>query len=153
MSKVFGIGMFKTGTTSLGRAFDILGYKTFHGPWNDTTKLFTDNWYEKPEEWLKYHKNIQNLISNYSAFQDYPFMWVFKECDKWYSDAKFVLTVRDPIAVANSDANMWNTPIEELKRNGTYQKFIDRYNNHYEMVQDYFKNKDNLLEIRITAGS
>ncbi|NEO15303.1 MAG: hypothetical protein F6K59_23155 [Moorea sp. SIO3F7] len=31
--KIFCIGMFKTGTTTLGATFEDLGLKTFHGPY------------------------------------------------------------------------------------------------------------------------
>lgn len=38
MSKVFCVGMFKTGTTTMGSVFQMLGYKTVHGPiWNFNT--------------------------------------------------------------------------------------------------------------------
>jgi len=152
-SKVFCIGMFKTGTSSLGRSFDILEYKTLHGPWGTTQlDMIHDPDYDTPDKWKYYWNRIKLETEKYDAFQDYPWMWCFEKCHEWYPDAKFIITVRDAVDVANSDANMWNTPLEELKSNGRYQKFIDRYNKHYKMVKEYFKDKNNLLEIKITEG-
>ena len=151
--KVFGIGMFKTGTTSLGRALDILGYNTLHGPWGTKRPdMLHDAWYERPDEWSKYWDTIKLVTTKYDAFQDYPWMFCFEKCYEWYPDAKFVLTARDAMAVADSDANMWNTPIEKLKEDGTYQRFIDRYNSQYTRAVEFFRDKENFLILRIADG-
>ena len=152
--KVFGIGMFKTGTTSLGRSLDMLGYKTLYGPWGtNQPDMINDSFYETPEEWEKYWGRIKEETLKYDGFEDYPWMFCFKKCYEWYPDAKFILTARDAVAVANSDANMWNNSLEELKSNGRYQSFIDRYNKHYDSVIEFFKDKpESLLIMEITNG-
>ncbi len=147
--KVFGIGMFKTGTTSLGYALDILGYKTLHGPWWGAIK---DNWYEQPSEWKKKIDVFKKKTRHYNAFQDFPWMYLYKEMDQCFPNSRFILTTRDAEKVAESDLNMW-------KRNGIAAKsipdkslFIKRYLAHKAQVLNYFRNKDNLLVVNWENG-
>jgi len=150
MPKVFGIGMFKTGTTSLGRCFEILGYKTLHGPWWPENQMILDPWYRNPKAWPQYHNNLKALTQDFEAFQDYPWMFLYEELDSWYPDAKFILTARDSEAVAESDLRMWKRM--GMKSIPPKQQFIDRYQDHYHQVIKYFKNKDNLLIVNLAAG-
>ena len=46
MEKVFCIGMFKTGTTSIGHKFDILDYKTLHNPWRPEGIMIRDDFFK-----------------------------------------------------------------------------------------------------------
>lgn len=152
-SKVFGIGMYKTGTTSLGRALDILGYKTLHGPWMQNQLAdFDDGEYYDQKKWEHSWEIIKKQTEMYSGFQDYPWMFIFEKCYEWYPDAKFVMTTRDAIDRANSDANMWNTPLEQLKSSGKYQEFIDLSYLHEEKVDNFFKDKPNLLKFNVFEG-
>jgi len=146
--KVFCIGMFKTGTTSMGKAFEILGFKTLNGPWIEEG-IIHDPWYKNPEKWAESFDKIKEKIENYDAFQDYPWMFLFKELDQWYPDAKFILTTRDAEKVAQSDLNMLKKYQQELPPK---QPYIDRYLNHYKAVKEYFKDKNNLLEISLESG-
>jgi hypothetical protein len=148
--KVFGIGMFKTGTTSLGRCFEILGYKTLHGPWWPEDIMIKDPWYKQPLKWSKHYQNIKNIIKQYDAFQDYPWMFLFKETDFWFPNSKFILTTRKADKVASSDINMW----KRMRKVSIPPKkqFIERYNKHYSSVLDYFKKKNNLLIVNFEKG-
>jgi hypothetical protein len=150
--KVFCVGMFKTGTTSMGRALEILGYHTLNGPWWPNGIMLADPWYERPEEWKRYDAVIRSQAEKYDAFQDYPWMYCFKECDRWFPGSKFILTLRDPDQVAESDIRMWrkvNVPADQIPPRS---KFISRYNAHYESVARYFAGRNDLLTINITAG-
>lgn len=142
--KIFCIGMFKTGTTSLGSAFDILGYKTLHGPWWSGGML-KDPFYQSPEMWPEYYPLIIKKANEYTAFEDYPWMFLYKECDKWFKDAKFILTERNPDNVVKSSINQFRTALVPPDETPSPQEFRDRYENHRENVMDYFRNKDNLL--------
>lgn len=62
MSKVFCIGMFKTGTTSIGKAFEILGYKTHHGPWF-SDEIIRDEWFAKKDRWPEYYLKIKKRLT------------------------------------------------------------------------------------------
>lgn len=152
--KVFGIGMFRTGTSTLGRALDILGYKTLHGPWWDSSRILIDNWYEYPEEWSQYKDEFIKEAQKWDAFEDYPWMFNYKMMDEAFTNAKFILTTRNPEEVAQSDLNAWKKEWQKQLLNGgepvvipPKQKFVDRYVKHRDVVRTYFKNKDNFLEV------
>ena len=148
--KVFCVGMFKTGTTSLGKAFEILGYKTLHGPWwmtGEENKLI-DSFNERPDIWNNYEKQIKNCVEKFDAFQDFPWMFVYKELYKWYPDAKFVYTVRNIDDIVKSEIGMWNRCGDEVDE-VIKQKFIKRYQNHEKEIREFFKNKENFLELSI----
>ena len=61
--KIFGIGLGKTGTTSLARALNILGYKTNH--------------YPNPDKMLK--RDFEELLMTYDALSDNPVAAVYKD--------------------------------------------------------------------------
>lgn len=82
MSKVFGIGLSRTGTQSITSAMRILGYKTVHYPQillYKAGKLSTDF---KP-------------LENFDAAFDTPVTRFYKELDRNFPASKFILTVRD----------------------------------------------------------
>lgn len=68
--KVFGIGLSKTGTTSLTEALRILGYDAIHA---QTSKD----------------------IHNHEAATDTPVAARFQELDQMYSNSRFIMTMRD----------------------------------------------------------
>ncbi|MFW6281312.1 MAG: sulfotransferase family protein [bacterium] len=152
--KVFGIGMFRTGTSTLGKALDILGFKTLHGPWWDKSRIIIDNWYEYPEEWPKYKEEFIKEANEWDAFEDYPWMFNYEMMDEAFSDAKFILTTRDPEDVAKSDINArkqeWKKQLlygNKVVKIPSKQKFINRYVNHRDKVREYFRYKNNFLEV------
>lgn len=151
-NKVFCIGMFKTGTTSLGRAFDVLGYRTMHGPWWPKDRMIVDDWYEKAEEWSKYDDIIKQQTTNFNAFEDYPWMFCYEKCNQWYPKAKFILTLRDYQKVAESEVRWWRKNGVSEEKIPKVEKFMDRYETHKNNVLTYFKDKDNLLQLNITEG-
>jgi|10_taG_2_1085330.scaffolds.fasta_scaffold08191_8 hypothetical protein len=148
MSKVFCIGMFKTGTTSVGVAMKILGYQTTYSFWG--LKGF-DYWLEDKSTYKKYHSVVKQRANKYQAFADSPWLFLYKELDIWFPNSKFILTLREtPEDVARSDINMWeklgkpNAPLAE--------KFVERYNKHNQEVREYFKDRSDLLEVCFEKG-
>jgi len=96
--KYFCVGRNKTGTTSLKKAFEDLGYPV--GDQRVAEKLagshyFNDNF----APIIKYCESAQ-------VFQDAPFSWAktYKYIDKAYPNSKFILTIRD-------DAEQWHQSI------------------------------------------
>jgi len=150
MEKVFCIGMYKTGTTSVGKALEVLGLRTFHGT-NPILDVGNDKFDWRPDEFAKYRDKFRNLTSLYDAFEDYPFMWIYREMHEDFPDARFILTERDSRQVAQSDINMWKqlgrSPIPDA------QVFIDRYERHHAAVLDYFGHSDQLLRIRLGSSN
>ena len=82
MTKVFGIGFHKTGTSSLGTALEVLGYRVC------SAKMYLVKQLEK--------NNVEpalELAEQYDAFQDFPWPLIFKEPDEQYPNSKFILTI------------------------------------------------------------
>lgn len=174
--KYFCIGRNKTGTTSLKRAFEDLGF-----PVGDQVKAerLTGKYY--------FDGNFQPIIDyckSAQVFQDVPFSYpeTFKYLDKAYPGSKFILTVRGSSeqwyqSITRFHAKMFgrdgNIPtVDDLKSaksswpglmynvvriHGTpdtdpYNKeiMIAHYEKHNRDVQEYFKDRpDDLLIINI----
>jgi len=84
--KIFGIGLNKTGTTTLGYCFRELGFN--HKSYD--LKLLKH-----------YHNNnmdpIFKTVNQFDVFEDWPWPLLYKMLDKKYNNARFILTVRkDP---------------------------------------------------------
>lgn len=140
--KIFGIGMFKTGTTSLGHAMEVLGYNCFNGPWKNEDEFPYDPWNKTPEIYQRNKENLIAKVEQFDAFQDYPFMFAYRELDEWFPESKFILTTRDPESLAVSDMKMWER--QDLAQQTEVPKigeFISRYESHLIQVQEYFANR------------
>lgn len=150
-NKVFGIGMFKTGTKSLGSALSTLGYKGIYRPWFilKDSKGDVDNWNREPEAWYKYYKQVKERAEGYNAFSDAPWIFLYRQLDEWFPGSKFILTIRkDSKTLALSDLNQWrNKPHKP-----SLEQFIDRYMEHNKAVLKYFENKNNLLVVCFERG-
>lgn len=152
--KVFGIGMFKTGTTSLKLAFQGLGFVTdgAYRPLLPTlSPLFDLD--RNPFEHLM--DDLEALSTQAQAFCDSPWLFLYKEMDVLYPNSKFILTLRhDPAALATSEINMWRSHLShwwkrETGRDVNEAMFIDRYFKHNQQIRDYFSGREDLLEICI----
>lgn len=149
--KIFCIGFQKTGTTSLGRALEVLGYKVC-GPIGVTNPQIQD----KALEWA-----IEK-IPHYDAFQDNPWPLLYRELDQLYPDAKFILTTRRPRSwlksmkqyfgnyEAAAESWIYGEGITPLKNP---YKCMRRFKRHNREVRQYFKDRpDDLLEIDLSKG-
>jgi hypothetical protein len=155
-TKVFVIGLNKTGTTSLGDVLRILGYRRLG--WGDfvSRKLFHD-WYSG---------NLEPLIkytTEYDAFEDLPWPFVYQEMATLYPDAKFILSVR-----ANEEV-WWKSISRHTARRywigheltyGSYSAandkdaYIDLYLQHQQSVRQFFKDQpERLLDLNIDKGA
>jgi hypothetical protein len=92
--KIFCIGRNKTGTTSLKKAFEDLGFIVGE---QLEAEIIADKFFFKGDfqPIIKYCKTAQ-------VFQDVPFSWpkTYKYLDEAYPNSKFILTIRD-------DADQW----------------------------------------------
>ncbi|WP_421760758.1 sulfotransferase [Devosia sp.] len=134
--KVFGLGLSKTGTSSLGFALEILGF-THMGYRRDLVK----SWHRKQLA------PIEKALRNHSAFEDWPMPSMFEYVmRKFGASAYYVLTIR-------SSPEVWleslkkhslrsapkNAKIRELCYGVAYpqqdeQHFLDFYTNHNASV-------------------
>ena len=109
--KIFGLGLSKTGTGSLNRALELLGYKSFHYPYDDLTfhELVTG----------QYHLT---LLETYDAITDITSIPYYRQLDRAY-DSKFILTIRDKEDWLQSTEVFWNTALI----NGRWNEIIKNY--------------------------
>ena len=144
--KIFCIGFQKTGTTSLGRALEILDYKVC-GPVGVTNPQIQ----YKALDWA-----IER-IPHFDAFQDNPWPLLYKELDTMYPGSKFILTTRRPRSWLRSmkkyfgnyeaAAETWIYG-EGITPRKNPLKCMRRFKKHNEAVKEYFKDRpDDLLVI------
>jgi hypothetical protein len=159
--KVFGLGLSKTGTSSLSEALNQLGIKTIHYPFDEVT--FNE---------LRSGNYRLTLMNEWQGAVDISVAPFYAQLDQAFPDSKFILTLRDKESWLKSCEQHWllmrewleNFP--ELQR---FQEFIgavtygvldfnrDRfawaYDHHVESVRKYFKKrKKDFLEIDICNG-
>ncbi len=140
-SMVFCLGFSKTGTSSLNKAFSILGYRNVH--WLRASL--------KPKQgWIEYIKK-----SPFDAFSDSPMYYpnLFKEIDKAFPDSKFILTAREPESLVRSWKNYFVISPWSIDNDEDKITIIKMYNDHKKNVIEYFKDRPNdLLIIDIIGG-
>lgn len=145
--KVFAIGFHRTGTTSIARALEILGYR-FTGP-NFT---FEENLPEVVNELAL------DLARQYDAFSDSPWFLLYKELDEQFPGSKFILTSRPTDKWLKSVRKLTTgTPMERLIYGeniaaASDARLRERYERHNREVLDYFSDRpDDLLVIDFSA--
>lgn len=146
-SKIFGIGLPRTGTQSLTQAMIRLGYVSGHCL--------------PPSQW--------NIIDHYDFVCDSPVPSRFMELDKTFPKSLYIFTTRGIDAWLASCETFFKEkrPPELIKENWIleYRKeifgttkydpkiFAETYYKHFERIRNYFgENKSRLLTIDITNG-
>lgn len=143
--KVFGIGMNKTGTTTLGRCLKILGYKHISHS-EQLTRMYHD---DKTEKLIEKVKNVDSL-------EDWPWPLMYRQLAQNFPDAKFVLTVRkSPEAWLKSlMLHSYKLPPKENYHDivfgfkyplGHEDYHLEFYNKHNKEVIEYFSDKPGRL--------
>ena len=156
-SKIFCIGLSRTGTKSLTAALYILGYNIIHYPHDEITfnELSNGNY------------NF-NLLDDYDGISDITISPYYTQLDKLFSNSKFILTVREKEAWLKSFEKHWSDrpPFDDPTQTETYMKVrrflrasvygtykFNRermsyvYNLHFKNVLNYFKGLFNLFLI------
>jgi len=122
-SKVFGIGAARTGTSSLGRAFVLLGFR--HTSWD-------------PALWEAFEREdyepIFAVAERFDSFEDGPWNGrdFYRELDGHFPGSKFVLTVRD--------SHSWLRSHERHFSGEGARKIPERYR-----IADYAERRDEIL--------
>jgi hypothetical protein len=81
--KVFGVGLSKTGTTTLGKCLELLGYRVLDFDL-EALEAFQRGDFGYALEKTKH----------YDAFEDIPWFMLYEELDALFPDALFILTTR-----------------------------------------------------------
>lgn len=82
-TKVFGIGLNKTGTTTLGQCLQHFGYR------HATSNLELTRSVARHEL-----ETVLRFAEEYDSFEDWPWPLIFRELDARFPGSKFILTVR-----------------------------------------------------------
>jgi len=82
-AKIFGVGLNKTGTTTLGSCLRALGFDHL-----SVRRDLVKAWRAGDLE------TIFAEIDRHASFEDWPFPLIYRELAERYPDAKFILTVR-----------------------------------------------------------
>jgi Sulfotransferase domain len=171
MTKVFGIGLSRTGSTSLTEALSSLGYRSIHFPANPITQREYSDFFDNPSGTLKL-----SLLDHYDAITDTPLPQVYRELDRGYPGSKFIWTIRDKESWLKSCELWWRRSVIPFMENDHLEKlrpfmrlvgrvtygtagfdaelFSQAYDAHMEEVPRYFlgRNRD-LLPLNICAGN
>ncbi|WP_251964090.1 sulfotransferase family protein [Salinibacter ruber] len=145
--KVFGIGLNKTGTSTLAACLQELGFRHTSCNWELTKAV--------------QRKNLSPVFEHadrYESFEDWPWPLIYEELDQRYDEAKFILTRR-------ASPEVW---FSSLKRHalrtgptkyrkiayghemplGKKQEHIRQYRAHNSAVRRHFEDREEkLLEV------
>ena len=162
-TRIFGIGMQRTGTSSLHEAFRMLGFDSAH--WK-SAEWARSIWWEM-NKWGK----SRTLEADY-ALCDNPIPLLYERLDKAYPGSKFILTVRDEDAWIKSvekfwtfegNPHRWTWDVDGFSHKMhaiTYGKiefdeqvFRARYRQHNLDVMRYFRGRSDFLRLEITEDT
>lgn len=155
--KVFGIGLSRTGTTSLTRALEVLGYRAQHYP-------------RIASEVAEARYDLA-VLEEVDALTDTPVAAIWPHLDARYPGSKFILTVRDKDAWLDSCERYF--AIKEAAETGTEkeeelrfyflvvygcggfnrERFSWVYDAHRRNVEHHFRDRPgDLLVFDVAAG-
>lgn len=154
--KVFCVGFQKTGTTSLGMALELLGYRVcgYH-PFRDLTK--------EPVEGMdeKILSRARQLLPEHDVFKDSPWPLLYEMCDRECPGSKFIHVTRDDDAWIRSVVRDFGDypstirswiygPGAPVGNEGTY---LERYRRHNDEVRTYFEGReDQFISLHLDRG-
>lgn len=150
--KIFGIGLNRTGTTTLGVVLQKLGYRV--APYNiSIIKAYLRMDYDRIIKW----------VESFDAFQDWPWPFLYKTLDKEFPNSKFILTKRISVnkwykSQINHSLKIYEQKGNSLETNKIFynyffpifhekehKTFYLKYNNN---VREYFKGREeNFIEL------
>jgi hypothetical protein len=151
--KVFGIGLNKTGTSTLHRALELLGYRSLHfGGWETNGHILRAIDERKPM--------LSYLDPEPDAISDVVFVtYYFYLADAQYPEAKFILTLRDIDEWLDSRRRHVERN-QRMKEAGEYNgwflkvdldQWAHEYHRHEAVVRTYFADRpQDLLAFRPT---
>lgn len=146
MRKVFGIGLSKTGTVSLTAALTRLGYRCRHYP---------------------HLLRVIELAGQFDALTDSPVISYMELLDRFYPEARFILTVREINSwLASCERHFAKKPLKSiaewklLNRRAVYgrvdferETFLAVYRRHLVRVTNHFADRPGkLLIMDICSG-
>jgi hypothetical protein len=168
MTKVFGIGLSRTGSTSLNEALAVLGLRAVHFPADPVTQREYRRFFAAPKDKLRL-----SLLDRCDALTDNPVSCVYRQLDRAYPGSKFIWTIRDKQSWLRSCELWWERSVipfmEHSAALGEFMALVGTqaygtayfdaglfsaaYDAHMTQVPDYFRGRDaDLLTLDICAG-
>lgn len=133
-NKVFGIGMSKTGTTTLQACFRAL-------------KILPNIGHNRYLKEVALTDKVNPLLKTaecYRSFNDSPWYTHYQELDKRFPGSKFILTLRKD-AQTRADSSYRHRLRKGNPPKSKYSDYIERniarYNKHNDAVLEYFKKR------------
>ena len=145
--KIVGVGLNKTGTTTLATCFKYWGFRHI----SVDKKAF--ELYQKGD-----YESLLMIVNRYDTFKDWPWALIYREIDVRFPGTKVILTTR-------KNPDIWfhslckhavRTGPTEYRRHiygyampqGHASEHIAIYERHNEAVREYFRNRpDDFLEV------
>ncbi len=163
-TRIFGIGMHKTATTSLHTAMKILGIDSAHWKSAHWAKAIWEEMTAWGRSWT---------LEQHYALCDLPLTILYRQLDAAYPGSKFVLTVRDEQKWLNSVRNHWDHDRNKFRADWAHdpfthkvhklvygqkgfepELFLTRYRRHNAEVLEYFKHRPgDLLVMNVDKGA
>ena len=162
-TRVFGIGLQRTATTSLDRAFRLLGLDSLH--WGAG---------EAPLIWNEMNAAGRSVtLERFYALSDLPIPLLYENLDRAYPGSRFILTVRDERKWLRSVERLWDPahnpdrclwdvyPFSHRIHTALYGRgdfdpdtFLARYRRHNSEVREYFRDRSgDLLVMDMDGGA
>lgn len=159
--KIFGLGLSKTGTSSLAEALNRLGVRTIHYPSDASTfECLGNGRYRLP------------ILEEYQGAVDIPIAPFYAQLDAEYPGSRFVLTVRERESWLRSVELHWKLMMDwwhrypDFKRFQEFiservygsvefdrERFLQAYETHRRDVEHYFRDRPaDLVVLDICGG-
>ena len=144
-AKVIGVGLNKTGTKTLRHCLREWGYR--HQSYDLTAfQRYRAGCVEELLDWM----------DRYDSFEDWPWPLIYRDIDRRFPEAKFVLTVRNTadhwyrslckMAVRMGPLNNFERHVYGYSMpQGRRQEHIQFYEKHNQQVQEYFQERPGKL--------
>jgi hypothetical protein len=168
MNKVFGIGMSKTGTSTLGRCFEKLNLMPTCGYCQELKELVRAGRSVDPVN-LKFEydtsdpvideevlERVFEFADRFRSFKDSPWYMLFSHLDRQYPRSKFVLTLRESAQI-QAMSDWWHNENEGRCSGSPPDEYVERqiriYEAHNAAVRSYFRDRpDDLLVVSWEGG-
>ena len=150
--KIFCIGFYKTGTTTLYHALRALGYHTVNGD--------TPGSYPGADDGATLVRQIDAgdyrlpTFDLFDAFSDNPYFRIWRQIYDMYPDAKYILTVRDEARWIDSCVKfyrhrrlrpmrvwMFGPHANPARSAESRQAWLDAYREHNAAVREFFASR------------
>lgn len=164
-TRIFGVGMHKTATTSLHHALGILGFESAHWKSAHWAKVIFDEMHSFE------HRSI--TLEHHYALSDLPIGILYGELDRSYPGSKFILTTRDEARWIQSVKSHWSRDSNKFRaawdtdpfthrlhrevygqKNFDAEIFLARFRQHNADVRFHFLGRPNdLLVMNMDKGA